>query len=111
MMAASGAARGASWASGDDGLSSEKIAKVAPNVMIGSAGLSGDARLGYGRARRTAVSHWLDYGRRPTVSAVADALGDLASSFAGFDALFGKDGDDEEPVSYTHLTLPTIYSV
>ena len=56
---------------------------------------------------------FISYGRRESLNFVARLHQQL--KLAGYDGWFDKvnipDGDDYAPVSYTHLTLPTICSV
>ncbi|KAJ1450633.1 nucleophile aminohydrolase [Pelagophyceae sp. CCMP2097] len=63
----------------DDG----KLARVAPHLGLGTAGLVGDARHLARRARAAAVDHWLDFGERVDARHLADAVADFAAQASG----------------------------
>jgi len=89
---------GASWACGGEEDAELKIAEAASHVMIGSAGLAGDARRGVAAARHYAAGHRLEYGDRAPVGGVGDALADFAAASSGIDKLLGaRDPDAAVP--------------
>jgi len=81
------------WSPTDDG--EFKLASVAPNVLVATAGVAADARHAVGKCRVASVEHWLFYGERPSARVVARALAKHAATYSRSPLSEEEDDSDE----------------